>query len=79
MINVKMPAQLNPTLSDVIHAWVQGTISEHTYESDPRIALLRALIHRSDLDADEVRELFFAVYPFESDNFYYNILEYELG
>jgi hypothetical protein len=79
MINVKMPSQLNPTLSDVVHSWVVGSSEEYTYETDPRIALLRALIHRSDLDADEVKELFFAVYPFESNNFYYNILEYELG
>ena len=79
MINVKMPDPSISTLSDVIHLWVKGEEPEPQYETDPRIALLRALIHRSDLDIDEVKELFFAVYPFESERLYQNIVEYELG
>ena len=82
MINVKMPNPSVSTLSDVIHLWVKGEEPEEQepqYETDPRVALLRVLIHRSVLDFDEVRELFFAVYPFESEQLYQNIVEYELG
>lgn len=79
MINVKMPDPSINSLSDVINLWVKGGVLKPQYETDPRIALLRALIHRSDLDIDEVKELFFAVYPFESEHLYQNIVEYELG
>jgi len=81
MINVKMPSRSVPTLSDVMHTWVAGEQPEDepSYETDPRIALLRAMIHRSALDSNEIKELFFAVFPFESENFFYNILEYELN
>jgi hypothetical protein len=65
-----------------MHKWVTGKYpkgSVDVFESDARVALLRVLIHRSNLDVNEVKNLFFAVFPFESDKFFANILEYELG
>lgn len=79
---VKMPDLSSPSLGDVVHHWVtgkypQGRVDE--FEGDARVALLRVLLHRSDLTVNEVKELFFAVFPFESDRFFKNILEYELS
>lgn len=80
MKDVKMRRPLKITLQDVMHTWVSGTVAKRNhYESDPRVALLRILLHRSDLDVAEVNELFFAVYPHETRTFFESILEYELN
>lgn len=79
---VKMPNLSTPSLSDVMHLWVTGKApigNIDVFENDARVALLRVLLHRSDLNVNEVKDLFFAVFPFESDKFFKNILEYELG
>ena len=65
------------SLGDVIHKWVSGHV-EDTTDDDPRVFLVRTLLYRSDLTSNEVRELFFAVYPHESDKFLNNVLEMEL-
>lgn len=78
---LKMPDLSNPSLGDVVHKWVTGEFPKgrvDEFEGDPRVALLRVLLHRSDLTVNEVKELFFAVFPFEGDRFFKNILEYEL-
>lgn len=65
------------SLDDVIRNWVAGSV-EDTTDDDPRVFLVRTLLYRSDLTANEVRQLFFAVYPHESDKFLNNVLEMEL-
>lgn len=82
MTIVKMPDLSNPSLDDVMYKWVTGEYPNGTvdeFEGDARVALLRVLLHRSNLSVNEVKDLFFAVFPFESDRFFNNIIEYELG
>lgn len=73
----KTLGRLPTSLGEVIHQWVAGHV-EDTTDDDPRVFLVRTLLYRSDLTANEVRELFFAVYPHESDKFLNNVLEMEL-
>lgn len=77
MKTAKTQNHLVPSLSDVIRNWVSNTV-EDTRDNDPRVFLVRTLLYRSDLTSNEVRELFFAVYPHESNNFLNNVLEMEL-
>ena len=82
MTIVKMPDLSNPSLDDVMYKWVTGEYPKGTvdeFEGDARVALLRVLLHRSNLSVNEVKDIFFAVFPFESDRFFNNIIEYELG
>lgn len=77
MITKQVQDHSKLTLSDVVRGWVESSV-EDTRDADPRVFLVRTLLYRSDLTANEVRELFHAVYPHESNRFLNDVLEMEL-
>jgi predicted HAD superfamily Cof-like phosphohydrolase len=77
MIVKKMQDHSRLSLTDVVRSWVEASV-EDTRDEDPRVFLVRTLLYRSDLTANEVREIFRAVYPHERDGFLNEVLEMEL-